>query len=278
MITKRTRSLGVLVNNVRSFTASSMLGGVEETARRNGYEIMLTLHRDDAATALAALRELTARRIDAVIAVFAKADEHPEVMAALPDLNLPCAIAFYQAAARFPLDNIIADQEQGAFLAVTHLLQQGRRRIAFAGGPTKRNATCERLRGFVSAHHALGLTPDPCLIVFDEYHVSAGIAMAEQLLPARPDAVFAADDNIAAGVLRACRTAGVRVPTDVAVMGYNDGPLCQAVDPPLSSVRMPLGDIGRQCVERMIERLEHPDTWRAETKALPCQLILRDSA
>lgn len=281
MITRRTLSLGVLVNNVHSFTASSILSGIEQTARRSGYEILLALHRDDPQTALSALRDLTARRIDALVSVFAKTDECPPVTQALSATGLPYTIAFHRAQIGEIIDNIVPDQEQGALLATQHLLDNRRRTIAFAGGPSTRNATQERLRGYHRAHAERGLVPDPRWIVFNEFTVQAGLEMAEQILQSReqrPDAVVAADDNIAAGLLRACRAKNLRVPNDVAVVGYNDGPLCEAVDPPLTSVRMPLGDVGRLCVERMIARLEHPAEWQPATLTLPCRLVLRQSA
>ena len=280
MITRRTQSLGVLVNNASSFTSSSMLNGIEETARAAGYEILLALHRDDPETAVGALRDLTGRRVDAIIAVFAKADEHPDVTAALPATRLPYVIAFYQAPEGVPIDNVVADQEQGGYLAARHLLEIGRKRLAFAGGPENRNATRKRLAGFLRACREGGLEPLPEHLLYDDFDVIPGERMGRRFLESgtRPDGVFGADDYIAAGLLRSFHRGGVRVPDDIAVIGFNDSYVAEATDPTLTTIHMPLREIGALCVQCAVARLENPSEWQAEFLALPCSLVRRESA
>lgn len=288
MITRRTQTLGVLVNNINSFNSSQMVTGIEETARHLHYEILLALHRDEPDTALGAVRDLTARRVDAIISVYAKADQHPDVAAALPATGVPFVVAFYRwndpstgtGDAGETIDNIVTDQEQGGYLATSHLLARGARRLAFAGGPESRNATRQRLRGMQRALAERGIELPATRIFFDDFYVEAGLRMGPKLLEADPtiDAVFAADDNIAAGLLRVFRAAGKRVPEDIAVVGFNDGHLCEAVDPPLTSVRMPLQEIGVSCVERVIARLTDKENWKPRTVVLPCTLTVRESA
>lgn len=291
MITRRTQSLGVLVNNVESFNSSRMVSGIEEAARRSGYEILLALHRDEPDTALAAVRDLTARRVDAIISVYAKADQHPDVAAALPLSGVPFVVAFYlwsdsagngQGIPVPAIDNIVADQEQGGYLAGKHLLERGRRRIAFAGGPTVRNAPRKRLAGLRRAASEYDLQIPEAWQLFDDFSVSAGERMAPLLLrPVNgeiPDAVFAGDDDIGAGLARGFRAAGKKVPGDIAIVGFNDSTVAEAVDPPLTSVRVPLWEIGARCVERAITRLQNGSDWQPETIVLPCTLTVRESA
>jgi LacI family transcriptional regulator len=281
MITRRTLSLGVLVNTASTFTSANMLDGIEEAARASGYEIFLALHRDDAETALGALRDLMNRRVDAIVAVFAKADEHPEVIASLPAADVPYVVAFYQASEDdAPIDNVVADQEQGGYLAARHLLEQGRRRLAFAGGARTRNATRKRLAGFLRACAEAGADPLPEHILFHEYSVEAGQGMGEKLLatPTLPNGILGGDDHLAAGLLRAFRRGGVRVPADIAVVGFNDSEIAECCDPALTSVRMPLNEIGALCVRQAIARLESPNTWQPQSTVLPCTLTVRESA
>lgn len=280
MITRRTRSLGVLVNNASSFTSANMLNGLEEAARAARYEILLALHRDEPSTAVSALRDLSGRRVDAVIAVYARADEHPEVTAALPAMGLPYVIAFYQSPENGPaIDNVVADQEQGGYLAARRLIDTGRTRLAFAGGPEERNATRKRLAGFRRACAEAGLTVAPEHIRFDDFDVTPGEQMGRLLLggATRPDGVFAADDYIGAGLLRAFRRGGAAVPEEIAVVAFNDSYVAEATDPALTSVRMPLREVGAMCVARAVARLERPEEWGPETLALPCSLTVRES-
>lgn len=238
MITRRTLTLGVLVNNAYSFNSSNMLNGIEQSARSSGYEILLALHRDDPKTAVAALQDLTRRRVDAVIAVFARAEEHPEVTEALPATGVPCVIAFYQAPSGpdspAVIDDIVADQEQGGSLATRRLLDRGCRRLAFAGGPADRNATRKRFAGFRRTCEEAGMIVKEPHIRFADFDVASGEAMGKGFLEAGiplPDGIFAANDDIAAGLIRAFRRASVRVPDDIALVGFNDSPIAEAIDP-----------------------------------------------
>jgi DNA-binding LacI/PurR family transcriptional regulator len=125
------------------------------------------------------------------------------------------------------------------------------------------------------------LTPDEALIVSQNFSVEGGMRAAERLLQggvAPPDAVFACNDHIAAGFIRGCREKGLRVPDDVAVVGFDDHDMCPALDPPLTSMRMPLPQVGRLCVERLIHRLEQGEAWEPEAISLPCSLVIRRSA
>jgi len=284
MITRRTRSLGVLVNNVEMFISSAMLGGIERAARAGRYEILLALHRDDPDTAHAAVRDIVGRRVDAVIAVFDRAEPTPAADA-LAASGVPHLIAYYRTPDDAGNDNVVVDQEQGGYLAARHLLDSGRRRIAYLGGAEHRNATRQRLAGYRRALAEGGAgEPHPGHVRFSFFSVGDGMEMADVLWDAveagecsEPDAVLAGDDSIAAGVLRVLRQRSRRVPEDVAVVGFNDGPLCEATDPPLTSVHMPLEEVGRLCVERAIMRLDHAKEWAPAALVLPCTLTVRES-
>jgi LacI family transcriptional regulator len=284
MITRRTQSLGVLVNNVESFNSSHMVSGIEEAARRQGYEILLALHRDEPETAMAAVRDLTARRVDAIISVYAKANQHSDVAEALAASGIPFVVAFYllNEEGRPAIDNIVADQEQGGYLAGKRLIEQGRTRIAFAGGEKERNATRKRLAGLRRAMDEAGLVLDDRWVLYGDFEVWAGLEMGPHLLKPIdgqiPDGVFAANDDIAAGLFRVFRAAGKSVPQDIAVVGFNDSPVAEALDPPLSSIKMPLWEIGERCVEHAISRLEEGENWKPRTLQIPCTLTIRESA
>ncbi len=160
------------------------------------------------------------------------------------------------------------DNVQGARSAVEHLVAGGRRQIATVGGPLDMAAGIDRLAGFREAIRAAGLEPDPELEATADFTADGAEAAAARLIHERPgiDAVFVASDLMAVGVLRALRAAGRRVPEDVALCGFDDS-IAPTLDPPLTSVRQPIEEMGREMVRLLINRVSQPS-------AIPRRVIL----
>jgi len=280
LVTGRTLTFGVLACEFTAPTSSGILTGVEEAARERGYRIQLTLHQRDEASTLAAIDEMVMHRTDGIISISARADDIPWAAEALDRTGRPYVTAFHGDRGEPRADAVVVDHAQGAHLATRYLLDRGRVNLAFAGGPSDRLATRARYEGFLKAFHEVGREPDPRWTMFDEFSVSGGLRMAGRLFARsqHPDAVFASNDDIAAGMLRGIRAAGLHVPGDVAVIGFTGSPLCEATDPPLSTVALPLCEVGRGAVARLIEHIDHTEAWRPCLTRLPCRLVLRESA
>lgn len=160
------------------------------------------------------------------------------------------------------LNSILPDNEEGGRLATEHLLGLGRRSVAFIGGPPKTNIYHDRLAGFRRAFEEAGLRVDERLIRSTQRTPQGGIDSVLELLDEvaspelMPDAVFAADDWIAVGVLRALRQRGCRVPDDVAVVGYSDIALAPIADPPLTTVHVPKRRLGRISAKLLLDIIE----------------------
>jgi LacI family transcriptional regulator len=285
LATRRTRTLGVLVDNIRAHNTVQLLCGLERAARKRGYRILLVLHDYNPGTALEPLQELVDLAADGLISLSARTGEHPELTEALMQTALPFVLGYYSAPVGIQADSVFPDNRHGGRLAAAHLWECGRTRFAYIGGNANRPATQERLAGMQEILRERGaIFPSENYLRFAAYEVSAGLEQMRTLIAdchanslPLPDGVFAGDDNVAAGVLRACREQGLRVPEDISVVGFNDLPLALATDPPLTTVRMPLESIGAICVERLISRLEYPDVWQPVMLSEPCQLIRRAS-
>ena len=137
-----------------------------------------------------------------------------------------------------------ADNIGGAREAVTHLLRLGRTRVATITGPQNMIAGADRLAGYLAALRDRGVVSDPGLIAEGDFTEAGGYRAMQQFLARRPDAVFAASDIMAIGALRALREAGLRVPEDVAVVGFDDLPQAARTEPPLTTVRQPIYRLG----------------------------------
>jgi LacI family transcriptional regulator len=174
--------------------------------------------------------------------------------------------------------SIVADSYQGARAAVRHLADLGHRRIAFVTGNERLASAGDRRRAFEDSRAQLGLHRHAELIADGDFTQKGGFEAANRLLNLRPrpTAIFAANDISALGVLSAVREAGLRVPEDVSLVGFDDIPLAAQVHPPLTTVRQPLQQMGRSAVNTllaMIAGIEAP----SPLITLPTELVVRAS-
>ncbi len=165
---------------------------------------------------------------------------------------------------------------EGAFAAATHLIRLGYQRVATITGPLNAVAGTDRLQGYTRALQERGRVVDPALIATGDFTEAGGYNAMRQLLPHQPDAVFAASDMMASGALRAIREAGLTVPKDVALVGYDDMNPAPISNPPLTTVRQPIRQMGVQAVEMLIDVLRNGLT-PPRRLILPTDLVIRAS-
>lgn len=178
---------------------------------------------------------------------------------------------------RFAMPTVTYDDAEGGFLATTHLIAEGHRRIAHLAGDMRYATAQARLKGYERALHVAGLTLDPALIDRGDWSTEQSAAVTHRLLalPDPPTAIFAASDDMALGALEAVRSAGLRAPKDVAIVGFDDIPLAREISVPLSTVRIPLAEIGRRAAALV---LRDGDQFDAVTEVLPVELVRRQSS
>lgn len=282
LVMGRGTALGVLVPETRSHITSHQLAGVEEAAQQRGYTVMLSVYKSEIDRALLAQRNMAARRIDGIICLFETAGslngKLDGILTALSDMDTPFVSTYHDPVAGVEADCFLIDQEQGGYIATRHLLEQGHRAVAFVG-PLHLNSARDRLRGYRRAHAEFDIeSHDELIVRTQDFLIKSGEAAAEEILSLAtlPDAVFTTNDRLAAALMRSLRHRGVSVPDDIAVVGFDDHPdLCEALDPPLTSVHCPLEELGRASVQRLIDRLNNPDDWRPQTQTFSCTLARR---
>jgi DNA-binding LacI/PurR family transcriptional regulator len=178
-----------------------------------------------------------------------------------------------------PVSYVDADNMGGAFAAVEHLARTGRRRIATVTGPPDMPAAQDRLAGYHQALEAAGMPAERSLEESGDFSHDGGVAAMRELLRRRPDldAVFAASDLMAAGALQVLRDAGRRVPGDVAVVGFDDSPFAASTLPPLSSVRQPIEEWGREMTRLLLAEITAP-RYVPRRVILATELVVRASS
>ena len=270
LVTRRSESIAVVITEPAPRLFSDpffprIIRGVSTALAARDLQLVL-LMPDDMDDEERTVRYLTAGHVDGVILVSLHGDDPlPRELAAR---HIPIVVV-----GRPPLgaavDHVDADNRGGALLATRHLIDGGRRRIATISGPSDMNVGIDRLAGYRDALTQAGLDVDPDLIVAGDFTHDGGAEAMERLLAARPDldAVFCAADLMAAGALGVLHASGRSVPEDVAVVGYDDAPIALTTRPPLTSIRQPVEEMGRELVHLLGESMERRDR-------VPRQVIL----
>jgi DNA-binding LacI/PurR family transcriptional regulator len=281
LVTRRTNTLGIVVTTITDLFFAEVIHAIEETALNQGYNVILTNSGGQPERELAALRSLRERRVDGIILISGCSNE-----TSCQDEGIGIPIVIINNVHREHIGySVEVDNAAGSREAVVHLLHLGHRRIAHIAGPAREWDAVERLRGYEEALRAHGVAVEAELIVCGDNHPEAGIARMQQLLalPLRPTAVFCYNDATAIGAMRAARMAGLRVPEDLSVVGFDDIDLARHLEPPLTTVAQPKRQMGRTAVEMILQLLSEtrqPD--QAEEAGvkdcvLPSQLVVRES-
>lgn len=201
------------------------------------------------------------RREDSIVAKFANYDI-PFVLIGRPEHNADVSY-------------IDCDNVGGAFTATEHLIKLGRRRIALIGADGN-TAGDDRTTGYRRALQAYGIPEDEALMRCGDFTLQSGYSAMKQLLPAKPDAVFAASDTMALGVQRAIREAGLRIPDDIAIVGFDDLPPALHAEPPLTTMRQPIEQLGVTAVE-LLHKQQGTAVSEHTRIIFPTTLIIRAS-
>jgi DNA-binding LacI/PurR family transcriptional regulator len=197
----------------------------------------------------------------------------------LESLGVPTVLSGRPLSGRRRLWYVDADNVGGGELATSHLLESGRTHVATVAGPQDMCAGQDRLAGYRAALEASGRDVDQSLVSVGDFTAAGGHRATVRLLEQRPDvdAVFAASDLAAFGVVRALRERGRRVPDDVAVIGFDDIPAALDQDPPLSTVRQPIAALGTAMTTLLLDRIDGTEDLPRRT-VLPVELVLRGSS
>lgn len=174
---------------------------------------------------------------------------------------------------------VVTHDSRGAARAARHLAELGHRRIAFISGPDSFRSSHERGRGFRDGLAEHGLTLDPAYVRTGAYTFESGVEAAAELLalPEPPTAIFAGNDEMAIGVMKAARDAGLDVPADLSIVGFDDLPMASRVWPNLTTVRLPIRDMGRMAAEKLTAGLRGIDAATMPQPEVDPSLVVRDS-
>ncbi|RDG38866.1 LacI family DNA-binding transcriptional regulator [Streptomyces corynorhini] len=281
-----TPTLAFVLDDITGPSFTHMAHGVEREATLRGHLSLVCSTDGDAEQRLAFVEMMRAQRAAAVILVGGAADTPRERERMIRTAeSLRAAGSRLVLCGRPPLDGdapvtvIEYDNEGGAQAICGYLLAQGHRRILYLGGAPDNSTARGRARGYLAAHHALGLDPDPALRIPGDFTRDSGHRRTREALAAGLGftAVFAATDMVATGALTALREAGLDVPGDVSLAGYDDIPFARDLHPPLTTVHVPYEELGRLAVRSALGRAADGSHGADEHLLLGTHVVVRGS-
>ena len=249
-----TRTLGMLVPNNSNPYFAEIIRGVEHHSYATGYSLLLCNSNDDPQQQADHLRVLAERRVDGIVLVASGHDD--AVVAVCKDLRLPLVLVDREIDA-IAIDLIEVDHVAGGELATAHLLAMGHERVACIVGPSDLRPSHQREAGWRRALAKAGIEPRADEIVRGDFGPESGAAAMRRLLqsPRRPTAVFVCNDMMAIGALHAAHEAGISVPDQLSIVGFDDIELAAYTSPPLTTVAQPKEAIGTGAAGLLLERL-----------------------
>jgi LacI family transcriptional regulator len=263
---RQVQMIGVLVSDIENPHFTQMVRAVEDTSYLKGYRVLLCNTDEDPAKQREYLDVLIAERVAGAIISPTEAAA-PEI-GELVDHGA-AVVAFDRAVADRRADVVVAANVEGARLGTAHLVAGGHKRIGFVGGPMGIETADERLSGYQQAVSGAGLRT---WVAQGDFRVAGGRRAAAELLDQGATALVVANNLMAVGALEAIKSAGLSVPTDVAVVSFDDPPWAELTDPPLTALAQPVRNMAGAAVELLLERLQGK---RKRRKRLVFDLELR---
>lgn len=273
--TRTTRTVGVLLPDLHGEFFSELIRGIDRAARHAGYHLLVSGSHNDPDQLEAAMHAMRGR-VDGLI-LLASGFDAPTLGRALPD-NLPIAL-MNAGPGHGQYDVVNIDNYGGARAMTEHLIRIGHRDIRMIGGAGHNRDARERQRGFEDALTAAVIVRRASWVVPGDFTEPAGARAAQQLLaqPARPTAIFAANDAMAVGALSHVKQAGLRVPEDVAVVGFDDIPIAAFLDPPLTTVRVSIADVSNMVAVRLFTSIRAGNQNVHAQEIVATELVVRRS-
>ncbi|WP_144124168.1 LacI family DNA-binding transcriptional regulator [Catellatospora sichuanensis] len=273
----RSRTVAMVALDLSNPFFTDVMHGAEIAAEHGGVNVMIFNSGEDPVRERRHLDMLSQQRVLGVL-ITPVNEAHDANLDQLVEHGIPVVLVD-RGSSNFHRCSVAVDDVLGGHLAGEHLRQQGHHRIAFAGGPFSLRQVADRHAGLTAA---LGDGPQPRLVTTSNLSVAAGRGAGREItdLPVdeRPTAVFCANDLIALGVLQEMTTRGVRVPHDVAIVGYDDIEFAAAAAVPLSSVRQPREQLGRAATQLLLEEVNEPATHQHRHVVFRPELVVRESS
>ncbi|MEP2237140.1 MAG: LacI family DNA-binding transcriptional regulator [Maribacter sp.] len=277
---RETHILGVIVPNIAHLFTSTILKGIIEEAELRGYRVIISESNNDERKQVDMLNTMTQFGVDGILMSLSRKTKNvDEVLKVLKRIPI---VLFDKVSSKIPCTQIVINEEEAAFDAVEHLIELGKKRIAIIKETENSYNSEKRYAGYLRALKKYGLPiRNKIILSTEDISIGNGRRLTNILLSMkkRPDAIFAITDNAAIGAIKALHKFKVKIPEEIAVVGFSNSVNSTIVSPALTTVDQPGDRIGRTAVRFLIEEIESPSTdVMTKTVEIKTSLIVRDSS
>lgn len=277
---KRSNTIGVIVPEIRHHFFSTVISGIEEIAYEHGFTIMVCQSNEQLAREIINTQAMVANRVAGLlIAISSETTNYDHLSSALSQ-NVPL-VQFDRVVEDLTTSKVVVDDYTASYGAVTHLIESGYRRIGHMAGQDGISLNRKRFEGYRDALRDHGLEYEDKFHLHGGYREEDGRKGAKRFLELDelPEAILAINDPVAVGLFAEFKKAGVRIPEDVALVGFSDTPAAALIDPPLTTVYQPAFEMGRTAVSLLMKQFDLEDEpFIPETVVLDTKLLIRGSS
>ncbi len=280
LVTNKSYTIGIIVPEFFTSFFTKFIIGAQEVAHQHGYSVIVSQSNENFKTEIANTEVMLANRVDGLLISLTKETHTFEHLKVFQRKGIPL-VFFNRVCNQMPVPKVIVDDYDGAFKLVEHLIARGRKRIAHIAGPQTLTISRNRLNGYRDAlvKHRLPFTEE--LIV--PYNLSPATLKRHVdfllSLPCQPDAIFAVNDPAAIEIIQILLGKGIKIPEDVAVVGFSNDYASAMINPSLTTVAQPVLEMGRTATRFVLEQIKQDQSdWKAVTKVLKTELIIRKSS
>ncbi len=266
----------LIISDIENPHFTALVRGVEDVARSNGYSVVLCNSDEELEKERGYVDVALAERMAGV--VISPSSDRDSAIGPLLKGGVP-VVTIDRRLRSSPVNSVVVANKQGAHEATAHLLANGFRRVACITGPTRTTTAVQRLAGYRSALTEAGIAADPQLVRTADYKEVGGAEAARELmsLSEPPDALFVGNSLMTMGALGWLADAGISIPDQVGIVGFDDLPYARLVSPRLTTVAQPTYELGRTAAQMLVERAGDPDA-PVRSVTLPTRLVIRDSS
>lgn len=277
---RETKTIGVIVHELNSSFITSVLAGIEKVTFEAGYDLIITHSSESAVKEVANAKNLFEKRVDGLIASLSFGTENLSHFKPFIEKNVP--IVFFDRVEQDGSNTVvIIDNAKCGYEAASHLIEQGCKRIAHITSSLKRNVYAQRFKGFKDALYEHKILFNDNLLIIDGLSEKSAVASAKKILKLEPlpDGIFITNDFVAAVVMRVLKKTGIRIPEDIAIVGFNNDVIGTLVEPTLTTINYPGEDMGEIAARNLINHLKGlTNLHQTNTIIVRSGLIVRQSS
>lgn len=278
LINRKTRIIGVIIPVIASPVFSRILTGMNDAAQKHGYQLMICQSNENAEIEATLIKQLASFKIDGLLISVSGQTQSEQSFEILVRKEVPI-VFFDRVLPNIDAPKVIVDEFHSAFTAVEYLIKCGHHRIAHLSGPPHLSISIDRLNGYLAALKKYNIPVNKNLILSCQNFEEDALLCTRKLFARKPypDGIFAINDASAVTVIKYLNKKGIRIPEEVAVIGFNNDPIGEVIEPSLSTVMLPCHEIGQIAVNLLIKKINDPSILN-ETVSLQSKLIKRDSS